>query len=117
MKKIYIAGPMRGYPDYNFPLFKEVAEELRDYNWEVINPAELDTANGFDTDRHAESIKRKELEDFIVRDVHLVMSCDAICVLPGWEKSYGVAVEVAVANYCGIPIFTPAGAVEENSGI
>ena len=43
MKKqtIYIAGPMTGLPDLNFPTFHTEAARLRSLGHEVINPAEI----------------------------------------------------------------------------
>ena len=38
---LYIAGPMRGYPDHNFPAFRAAAAALRRAGYGVVNPAEL----------------------------------------------------------------------------
>lgn len=45
--RIYLAGPMRGYPDFNFPAFIAAAAWLRAAGHEVFNPAERDLDNGF----------------------------------------------------------------------
>ena len=39
--KIYIAGPMRGLPDFNYPKFNYYAAIYRSVGWEVENPAEI----------------------------------------------------------------------------
>jgi hypothetical protein len=96
---------MRGYLDYNFPAFFKAEEMLRKEGWEVINPARLDEDDGFDISQERTSITPAELEKFIIRDVHLVVKCDAICLLPKWALSKGVAVELAVANYCKLPVY------------
>ncbi len=113
MKKIYIAGPMRGKPNYNFPAFMEADELLTLLGWITINPAQVDIDKGFDPKTPQDSLTPKDLEEFIVRDIHLVISADAVCLLDGWEDSKGVAVEIAVADYCNIPIFNLTGALEQ----
>lgn len=40
--RIYIAGPMRGYPNFNFPAFDEAAARGRALGHEIISPAEID---------------------------------------------------------------------------
>lgn len=47
--RVYIAGPMTGLPEYNFPAFHAAAKAWRDAGWEVLNPAEAfdgDTTSG-----------------------------------------------------------------------
>lgn len=104
-KIIYIAGPMRGYHEYNFQAFHDADEDLSNQGWETINPAQVDINNGFDPKTPQHALTREDLENFIVRDIHLVLSADAVVVLHGWEKSKGVAVEVAIAKYSDMPIY------------
>ena len=40
--KVYLAGPMAGYKDHNFPAFNAKAAELRALGHEVFNPAEIE---------------------------------------------------------------------------
>ena len=40
--KLYLAGPMRGMPFFNFPAFKDAAAQLRAKGHYVFNPAERD---------------------------------------------------------------------------
>ncbi len=39
---LYLAGPMRGIPGFNFPKFDEVAATLRFIGHTVFSPAEHD---------------------------------------------------------------------------
>ena len=38
----YLAGPMRGYKDYNFPAFDAARDQLVKEGWRVISPADID---------------------------------------------------------------------------
>ena len=39
---IYVAGPMRGHDDYNYPAFDRQKQVLEEQGWNVVNPADLD---------------------------------------------------------------------------
>ncbi len=97
---------MRGYPEYNFPAFYEAEASLEKRGCVVINPARIDEVKGFTVDTPEHTLTGDDLKAFIKRDIDLVMSVDAIVVLPGWEKSKGVAVEVALARYCDIGVYS-----------
>jgi nucleoside 2-deoxyribosyltransferase len=97
MSKVYIAGPMTGLPEWNFPAFLKAAAEWRAAGWEVLNPAE---AFGGDTER--------PYREYVEHDIELLQSCDAIAMLRGWdsEGARGSVWEWAVARkLLGIPTF------------
>ena len=52
-KSIYIAGPMTGYPEFNFPEFFKAQAELEEQGWKVFNPASKDSEKTLD----AEAVK------------------------------------------------------------
>lgn len=95
--KAYLAGPMRGKPDNNFPAFMEAAKRLRAAGLEVFNPAEQDIEKGYSAE------KACPIEECAVDDVKNVLQCDLVAVLPGWEASRMGAVEVLVALACDPP--------------
>ena len=75
-RRIYIAGPMTGHADHNYPAFYAAAELLQEAGWEVVNPAEN---FGGRTDLPRESYLRA--------DVALLVQCEAVAMLPGWQES------------------------------
>jgi hypothetical protein len=100
--KIYIAGPMRGIPLYNFPSFDAAAERIRAAGHDPINPADLDRAIGvFET---TDPLPEGFLRGAMKRDLSAITECDAISLLPGWYNSKGVAVELALANLLGLDV-------------
>jgi len=100
--KIYLAGPMTGYDLWNFPAFYAATTALRAKGHTVWNPAEMDEAFGFDPTCATlpEGFTRQAMR----RDATCICEADAIALLPGWEKSRGVAVELALANYLGLAV-------------
>lgn len=83
--KLYIAGPMSGYPDHNFPAFNAMAKELRGLGFEVVNPAELAEDDS------------QPWEYYMRRDIPLLCQCDGIVLLPGWQHSDGAQLEHHIA--------------------
>ena len=92
--RIYVSGPMRGIPHYNFPAFDEAAEKIRLEGHKAINPADLDREMGFHPEELPDNWDWNEYppgtdaSEFVDRDLDALATCDAIYMLPGWEKSY-----------------------------
>jgi hypothetical protein len=107
--KVYLAGPMTGIPEFNFPLFKEAAELLRTWGYDVFSPGENDLANGFDPTGFTGDEKLADhgfsLRDALGADLEFIAKhATAVYVLPGYEQSRGVAAELALARALDIPI-------------
>lgn len=101
--RVYLAGPMRGIEQYNFPTFKLVASALRAQGWEVISPAEMDLSYG------SPELAEANMADSMRRDLVALLSCEGLVLLPGWEQSRGVQVEKLVADCTGVKVFTYDG--------
>lgn len=115
-RSIYIAGPMSGYPGFNFPAFYAAEEYLKEEGWVVYNPANKEDEDALNDEAFetGDSVKAIE-EGFDFRKVYLwdiekVIAASAILMLPGWEASPGARGEHAVAcaikkHYPGYQIF------------
>ena len=114
---IYLAGPMRGIKDFNFPAFFAAAKKLRLEGHEVFNPAERDvdefgaerlqTATGDEAEvAKALGMDRLALARhvFLVDTWYICKHADAIALLPGWENSKGARAERALAEAIGLQI-------------
>lgn len=101
MPKIYLAGPMSGYPELNHPLFFETAEALEEGGWDVFNPAQSDVEVYGDTEATIEAMANDKdtfLRAALLSDLSWICEeADAIAMLPGWEKSLGARAEHATA--------------------
>lgn len=104
--RVYLAGPMRGIPQFNFPAFDAAARQLRALGFHVISPHEEDIRQDkLDVTTHKDfNNPPKDFAHYMQRDLALVCSVDVVAVLPGWAASKGAALEVHVARQCGKPI-------------
>lgn len=104
--KIYLAGPMQGLPDFNFPAFFAAAEKLRSEGHTVFNPAEADLETWPTMEAINEFYKtnKEEMKRIVMRkDVNWIIDeAEAIAILPNWLNSRGVHVELALAKYLGL---------------
>ena len=113
--KIYIAGPMRGKPDWNYEAFNNAEKRLVDNGWKTINPATLDSnhqdtinlncaSESFDPDNdvHHQDVNRRIMK----RDVDVICDeCEAIYMLKGWQNSQGACAEFYLACSIGLDIY------------
>lgn len=93
MSRIYIAGPMTGLPDFNYPAFHEAAKRLRALGHEVLNPAEnpvppCGTWVGY---------MRMALAQLV--------ECECVALLPGWADSKGAVIERNLAQALFMEVF------------
>ncbi|ATF84580.1 DUF4406 domain-containing protein [Burkholderia gladioli] len=91
--KLYLAGPMTGYAELNFPTFHAEAARLRGLGFAIVNPAEINA------DTTAEWL------DCMRADIKQLVDCDGIALLAGWEQSRGASLEHAVARGLGLRVF------------
>lgn len=89
-RRLYIAGPMTGLPDFNFPAFHAAAFALRALGFEVENPAENPEPSC------------KSWLGYMRMAVAQVAKVDAVVLLPGWEDSRGAKVEYQLAVGLGL---------------
>ena len=118
MRRLYIAGPMTGIEQFNFPEFDEAADTLRFYHGpdecEFICPTELDSKDSRDAamlnpagdPKLYRDMTGETWGDLLSRDVRVIADkADGVIVLDGWEKSRGACLEVMVAVCGGKPIY------------
>ena len=96
--KIYIAGPMTGIPNGNWFAFNAKEIQLVSEGWEVVNPARMDAESGIDPD----SMGEYDYEDCARRDIEVLVECDAIYMLSGFQFSKGACWERALAKHLGL---------------
>lgn len=107
LRSAYLAGPMRGYVEYNFPAFRTAADWLRKNGWTIFSPAERDEDDPtIDQSKDpAGWADHLGLDYFMQFDLAAVCAHDAVICLPGWEQSQGARLEAMVAVEVGHPVF------------
>jgi len=101
MNRIYLAGPMTGLHEFNFPAFHAAAAALRATGHDVVNPAEINKDPNADW---AACLRA---------DIAQLVTCDAIALLPGWINSRGATLERHIAHCLGMRIFMVADLIGE----
>lgn len=105
-RRIYIAGPMTGYPNFNYDSFNKAEEEWQAAGWAVANPA-----------RHFDGAQDLPYEEYIREAILDLIESDAVVLLPGWYDSFGANTELVVARALSLPIYAHAtGTAYEQPG-
>lgn len=113
--KIYLAGPMRNLPGWNFAAFDRYAVEWTARGWIVFNPAAMARGLGIvppaDGDPTALAYS-DHIPHVFANDVEAIFRADAIALLPGWENSAGATAETALGLVLGRTFYDAETAVE-----
>lgn len=89
---VYIAGPMTGMPELNYPEFNRVAGGLRQLGYVVENPAEnLAPVCG-------------SWEGYMRMAIAQLVRCGEIHMLRGWSTSRGACIEHRLAVDLGLVV-------------
>lgn len=95
--RVYIAGPIRKIPGFNFDAFYNATKQWRDAGHDVVSPIELDlSTDGF--------YGTNVIEQAMRRDIEAILTCDAVAFLPGWEHSEGSRIEYTLAKAVGLQL-------------
>lgn len=106
---------MRGIAQFNFPAFDAAAAHLRTTGHFVLNPAEHDrhdlglNPEDFPTGQFSDAGWSDERIAHFMRqafawDMAAICRANTIALLPGWEKSEGVAIELGAARLLNLEI-------------
>ena len=94
----YIAGPMSGQKDHNYPAFQEATTTLRKKGMIIISPHEL-------FPQPITALPVRVRQERLRKDMTQLARCDGIILLPGWSKSQGAKLELTVALELGLEVF------------
>ena len=92
-RRLYVAGPMTGLPEHNYPAFRAAAAALRAVGYEVESPAEPGQVHGWGW------------TDYMKRGLAQMLTCDGVALLPGWTESKGACIEADIASLLGVRLW------------
>lgn len=95
--KVYIAGPMTGIINYNYPKFFDAEKALFALGYEVLNPANND-------EHHDGERFSMEKTWYMRRAFKMLTDADGVALLPGWWNSVGASLEEHVARSMGLEV-------------
>lgn len=87
--RVYIAGPVTGVEGYE-KNFREAEEKLRLAGYEPVNPVAPGLVPG------------AEYRYYIDRGILMLMECDYIYLMKGWQYSEGAKLEARYGKICGL---------------
>lgn len=97
----YVAGPMTGIKDFNYPAFHLAVRELNHIRIRAVSAAHDDTGAPV---HPPTPVDAKPYDYYLRYALQRLLECDEIVLLPGWESSHGASIEVNVARALGMPI-------------
>lgn len=102
MTKLYIAGPMSGHPESNYPAFNAAANDLRRAGHEVLNPVFGRTMHSAPRPNVPE--QDGPWADYMRNALNQLIRADGLALLPGWLHSRGATLEVYTAHRLGMEV-------------
>lgn len=89
---VYVAGPMTGYAEMNFPAFAAEVARLQALGYQTKNPADVVLPDG------------ATWADYMRADIPLLLACSHIRMLDGWTMSKGARLEHHIAISLGLEV-------------
>lgn len=104
---VYIAGPMSGFDQHNFPAFDAARDYLVACGHRAISPADITRNSGVACTTDGISTP-EQYAAFMRLDIAALLTVDAVVVLRGWQRSRGAKLEVHIAQTLGLPVLCAA---------
>jgi len=93
--RVYVAGPMTGYPELNEPAFRKAQTYIESLGHEAVVPHDLHPVEDWNSNP----------QQIVLDDVKGLLSCQRIFMLRGWELSKGAKAEHAIAVWLDMSIW------------
>lgn len=110
--RIYVSGAITGLPlDMARQQFADACGELAEQGHRPLNPFDVPPHAGCrcpSPNGHDGAGSGHEWGCYLRGDLAALLNCDAILMLPGWERSHGARLELSVASAVGLRVLWSA---------
>ena len=104
--RIYVSGKISGLPYEDVKTrFDDCQELLESIGFEVINPITMGLRQEATWEQH------------MVKDIELLLSCDAIYMMDNWTESTGAGIEYDIAFRLGKDIWFESSFARDNRNV
>ncbi len=94
--KWYLAGPMSGIEESNYPAFRQACHTLRNRGLHIVSPHDFFPPV---------EASQTQWEQLLRYDLRALTDCHGIILLPGWSTSRGAILELSVALALDMEIY------------
>ncbi len=112
---VYLAGPMTGYPEFNRAGFAEGEGYALDRGWKVVSPQNTNPSHQGPCptgERQTTAAGSHPYGCWVKASLRMLLDCDAVLMLPGWQASTGASLEHRVAHTSGMPVYEMLGGAD-----
>lgn len=93
-KRIYLSLPISGYDlEERRETAMQTEVRLHSLGYDVVSPLGSNWEAGLTT------------QEYMQRDLEMLLTCDAIYLMTGWNRSAGCHCELCVATACGLDVW------------
>lgn len=96
--KVYVAGPMAGIDNFNYPEFFKESQDLFRSDYIPVLPID-------EGDLDENGNQTMTFGEYLRKDIKKLLDCDAVVMLGGWSNSRGATLEAMIASAIGMPVF------------
>lgn len=99
-KMYYLAGPMTGYENYNYPAFDKTQGQLTNAGVLVSSPHTIPWPQDVSV-MDPEDLWRSMMK----KAFYMLLACDGLILMRGWIASKGASAEYSLAASLKMPIY------------